>query len=401
MNETNLPDPTLFDPQRARRLLHEAGIDLLLASRRASVAYLTDSFAVLYWQYPDVAHLLEVEDDGCAGPHDFAAIAQDQNIAPFAVAHSNRTYVYGERRCVADVRGWCERPGASGANRADVIAEAIQERRIEGATIGVEMNHLPAAMLEALRSRLPKARFVAAENVLWSMRAVKTQRELERLSRAYRIGEAIYREVLAAVKHRAGEVTVGEIRAMQMAMATRAGCPPLHFGYVFGQTAKKRAWDMSADWTKQTIDPGDTLLLDLGLIWRGYTTDFGRNAYVGRAPAEIRDLHAKMVECRQQIAQTLRPGVAVCEVVEAANTSRKRLGLPPREGFGHSLGIECHEYPILNSADVSVLEDGMVLVIELVENSGPVAFLLEDAGLVTPRGWESICRMGTELVELG
>jgi Xaa-Pro aminopeptidase len=229
---------------------------------------------------------------------------------------------------------------------------------------------------------------------------VKTPRELDRLSRAYRIGEEIYREVLAIVKKRAGEVTVGEIRAMQMSMATRAGCPPLHFGYVFGQSANKRAWDMSADWTSQTIDREDTLLLDLGLIWRGYTTDFGRNAYVGRAPAELRDLHQRMVECREAIAQLLRPGVAVREVHAAANDACKRLGLPPRGGFGHSLGIECHEYPILSATDEGVLEEGMTIVIELVEQSGPIAFLLEDAGLVTPRGWESICRMGTELVEL-
>jgi Xaa-Pro dipeptidase len=156
---------------------------------------------------------------------------------------------------------------------------------------------------------------------------------------------------------------------------------------------------MSADWTTQTIDRGDALLLDLGLIWRGYTTDFGRNAYVGRAPAELRTLHQRMVECRQGIAQLLRPGAVVRDIHDAANRLRQRLGLAPREGFGHSLGIECHEYPILNAAEQGVLEEGMTIVIELVEHAGPIAFLLEDAGLITPRGWETLCAMGPELVE--
>lgn len=394
---------TLYDPRRAQRLLAEAQIDLLLASRRANVAYLTDSFAIQYWQYPDVANLLEVEDDGCPGPHYFAGLPRDTTASPFAIAHENRTYVYRQRGggCVRDVRGWCERPGTGGPGRIDVLAEAIRERKLDAATIGVEMNHLPASTLHALRDRLPRARFVPADQVLWQMRAVKTAEELRRQQHAYRITEKIYRQTLASIRQRAGQVTVGEIRAMQMAMATRAGCPPLLFGYAFAQSGKKRAWDMAADWTQQTFDPGDAVLLDIGLIWRGYTTDFGRNAVLGRASAELRDVHARMVECRQQIAELLRPGVRVADVFSAACEIRTRLKLPPREGFGHSLGIECHEYPILNAASDWVLEQGMTIVIELVERAGPVAFLLEDAGLVAAGGWESMCQMGTELIELG
>jgi Xaa-Pro dipeptidase len=232
------------------------------------------------------------------------------------------------------------------------------------------------------------------------MRAVKTPQELQRQRHAYRIAEEIYRQTLATIRERAGQVTVGEVRAMQMAMATRAGCPPLLFGYAFAQSSTKRAWDMAADWTQQTFDHGDAVLLDIGLIWRGYTTDFGRNAVVGRASAELRDVHARMVECRQRIAGLLRPGARVADVFAAACDIRQRLKLPPRQGLGHSLGIECHEYPILNDASDCVLEQGMTIVIELVERAGPVAFLLEDAGLITPGGWESICQMGTELFEL-
>ena len=67
----------LYDTARAARLMDEAGMDLLLASTRANVAYLTDSFSVLYWEYPDVAHCLEVEDDGCGAPFYFAGLPRD------------------------------------------------------------------------------------------------------------------------------------------------------------------------------------------------------------------------------------------------------------------------------------------------------------------------------------
>jgi Xaa-Pro dipeptidase len=205
------------------------------------------------------------------------------------------------------------------------------------------------------------------------------------------------------VSKRTGEVTVGEIRAMQMAMATRAGCPPLLFGYVFPQAPSKKAWDMALDWKSVKVERGDVLLLDLGLIWRGYTTDFGRNAVVGKATPVVRDAYARMVECRERVAQLLRPGVAIRDAFEKACAVRRDLGLPPRESFGHNLGIECHEHPILNGTSEGELEEGMTVVIELVERAGGddgVAFLLEDAGVITPKGWATMTRMGTELIEL-
>src|SRR6476469_5663147 len=105
---------TLYDPARASRLMREAGIDFLLASRRANVAYLTDSFAVFNWEYPDVANLLEVEDDGCAAPHYFAGLPLgDSGASPFAVAHANRAYALQSSGCVRDIRSWCHRQGAS------------------------------------------------------------------------------------------------------------------------------------------------------------------------------------------------------------------------------------------------------------------------------------------------
>ena len=66
--------PPLFDPARAAALMREAGIDLLLASRRHNVAYLTGQFSVLVWEYPEVAHCLEREDDGCEAPYYFAGL---------------------------------------------------------------------------------------------------------------------------------------------------------------------------------------------------------------------------------------------------------------------------------------------------------------------------------------
>src|SRR5438093_846242 len=101
--------------------------------------------------------------------------------------------------CGAGARQFHERITSEGSR------DAIRQRQLAGATNGVEMNHLPASVVEELRARLPKAQFVDAEKVLWRMRAVKTPRELERQKQAYRVAEEIYGEVLSMVQKRAGE----------------------------------------------------------------------------------------------------------------------------------------------------------------------------------------------------
>ena len=97
----------LFDRARARHILREAGIDLLIASRRENIAYLTGVFSHLYWEYPEVAHCLEREDDGCDAPYYFAALPGEMDQTPFVVAHNNRAGIWKRGSWIEDVRDCC------------------------------------------------------------------------------------------------------------------------------------------------------------------------------------------------------------------------------------------------------------------------------------------------------
>ena len=52
-----------FTPDRLARVMDAAGVDLLLASRKHNTAYLTGRFNHLVWEFPDVAHCLEKDDE--------------------------------------------------------------------------------------------------------------------------------------------------------------------------------------------------------------------------------------------------------------------------------------------------------------------------------------------------
>ncbi|NQU11451.1 aminopeptidase P family protein [bacterium] len=384
----------LFDPQRAQRLMNEAGIDLLLASRRSNVAYLTGCFGIMYWEYPEVAHMLDTEDDGCQMPYYFAGLPPDLDN-PFVVSHDNRAYVFKDS-WVQDVRPAC---AFKGEPPLDKLADALRDRGLAGARIGVELSHLPAVIMDGLRAQFPKAKFVDAGPVFWGMRSVKTPPEQARQRQAYRVAEEIYREVFRLIAN-TPDLGVADVRALIMAMATKALCPPPHFGYVFPQDgSSKFAWNKTAAPTYR-FERGDVVLFDLGGVWQGYTTDFGRNAVLGKPSPELRDLYRRMVHCREAIAPLVVPGKRVCDLHAEATVIRDQLTLPALPSIGHSLGIECHEQPSLTPHYNTVIEENMTLVIELVESADNIAYLLEDAGVVTKDGWHSLTVMGTELVEL-
>jgi Xaa-Pro aminopeptidase len=55
---------------------------------------------------------------------------------------------------------------------------------------------------------------------------------------------------------------------------------------------------------------------------------------------------------------------------------------------------------VLSPDDQTVLEEGMVIVIELVDGVDGISFLLEDGGLVTAEGWQSLPTLPTDVIEI-
>ena len=381
----------LFDPARAAALMEEARMDLLLASRRHNVAYLTGQFSLLLWEYPEVAHCLEREDDGCEAPYYFAGLPAEPSQPAFVVAHENRAGIWRGRSWIDDVKDCCDRPGKLPAT--ECLAAAIEERGLGGGRIGVEFNHLPMGTFMALQSRFPEATWCDATGTLWRMRQVKTERELARQRQAYRLAEKVYQEVFALL---AQAPTVSQVRELEMQRALEAGCPPLHFGYV--APVYRPGGEVSKDLSYR-IQPGDVVLLDLGLVHRGYTTDFGRMVSVGPPDDATRAGYDLVRRARERVQAAIGPGVKACEAYRAGQDYLLSVGhsLPY---LGHGLGIECHEPPVLAPDDETILEEGMTVVIEISLAPSGIWMLLEDAGVITSDGWESLTCLDPDWVEL-
>ena len=82
----------------------------------------------------------------------------------------------------------------------DCVVEAIKDRKLEKATIGVEKARIHQSIFEELSERLPDAKFVDAFEMLLDVRAVKSPEEIAKLKRASDITEQSILKVIFSSK---------------------------------------------------------------------------------------------------------------------------------------------------------------------------------------------------------
>ncbi|MGH9615796.1 MAG: type I methionyl aminopeptidase [Acidobacteriaceae bacterium] len=126
---------------------------------------------------------------------------------------------------------------------------------------------------------------------------------------------------------------------------------------------------------KRTLQDGDVVSIDCGLIIDGYFADSATTLPVGKISAPAQRLLETTEKSLDAAIAAVRPGAtlgdvgaAVQEVVEAAGFS------VVRDFVGHGIGTEMHEEPQIPNfgrrAQGLKLRQGMVLAIEPMVNAG-------------------------------
>ncbi|MCA1669623.1 MAG: aminopeptidase P family N-terminal domain-containing protein, partial [Thermomicrobia bacterium] len=152
-----------FDSAKLQHLMDGAGMDLLLASTRHNVRYLTGGY---------VYHFHERgQRMGSSQYLAFVGVPRGHDENVFYIGASS------ERMGLDVLPLWIgERNLDAGDASSSAAAAAMMATSLGAAngTIGVEMPFLPASALAALQTGLPGATFVDATDLLHELRAIKT-----------------------------------------------------------------------------------------------------------------------------------------------------------------------------------------------------------------------------------
>jgi len=156
--------------------------------------------------------------------------------------------------------------------------------------------------------------------------------------------------------------------------------------------------------TGKALARNELVVLDLGAILRGYSSDLTRTVYLGRAPKEIRRWYGAVVEAQAAARKVIRAGVTGGEVDRAARNFLRRAGLGRYfvHSTGHGLGLEVHEAPRLARGQKNKLPAGSVVTVEPgIYFPGRGGIRVEDDVLVLEGGSEVLTTAPRELIEIG
>jgi Xaa-Pro aminopeptidase len=240
-----------------------------------------------------------------------------------------------------------------------------------------------ASHLLGLQRAVPGASFVATEEALPLLRAVKDAAELDLLQAAARSADAAYRELLGRPF---GARTEDEVAGDLDAALRRNGHHSVDFITV-GSGANGASPHHAHG--RRRIAAGDAVVLDFGGLVDGYASDTTRVVSVGDPPAEVAEVHEIVRRAQQAAFEAVRPGVACQEVDRAARRVISEAGYG--EAFthrtGHGVGMTIHEPPYIVEGEETPLVEGMCFSIEPgIYLDGRFGVRIEDLVVLTADG---------------
>lgn len=237
-----------------------------------------------------------------------------------------------------------------------------------------------------------------AQGILKSLRAAKNEEEIAAMREAQTIAEAALAETLPLIRPGVSE---REIAAELVYRMLRHGSEGNSFDPIV-ITGKKTSMPHGVP-GDELIAAGDFVTMDFGCIKHGYCSDMTRTVAVGSASEEMRNVYAIVLKAQLAGIAAARAGIPGREIDAAARGVIQRAGYGEffGHGFGHSLGLDIHEWPNANPSGADIMPAGAVVSAEPgIYIPGRFGVRIEDVMVLREGGCEVITKAPKELIIL-
>jgi Xaa-Pro aminopeptidase len=271
----------------------------------------------------------------------------------------------------------------------EILRQTLTRFDLSGKQVMVDDRVWAQSML-ALRRLLPETEFALASEIIGPLRMIKSPAELELMRKAGETTEAAFGKALARCKSGITEIDIATEIDYQFKML---GAEHTSFvtGVFFGGEAHDRAKGHSSP---KRLQRGNSIMFDLGCVYDGYCSDFGRTAFCGEPPEEYARVHELILRAQRAGMETMKAGqVTGAQVNAAARRLIEEAGYGDffTHRLGHGIGVTVHEPPWLDIVEKTILKANMTFTVEpSIVAPGRFGNRVEDVVVVTPTGGESL-----------
>ncbi len=339
---------------KAQKLMKKANLDLMLFFGEDNVFYFT-GFRCTHWRIhslqPGIAMIPQDGAPTLISPQFFQPVdegtswVKDQRFQELAHLDRNERLL------------------------PQLVADVAKEKGFEDRTISMgDSAHSmfiprPLIDIDTFRKSLPKAKWDLEKggHVAWECRSIKSPTEIDRLKTAAEITGHAYEVVHCKVKV---GMTEREVATIYRTALFEYGGEDINFFYM--ATGKERYPMYDSPPYDVEVKNGDTLTFDGGCIYRMYRADVARTFYCGGSITDKhRELHKQVEDAQDAGIDAIKPGAKVSDIAKALNKVLRKGGwggLP--DVCGHGIGLENHEWPVINEEMHVPIKPGMVFTIE-------------------------------------
>ena len=276
--------------QKLKQILRQAGIDALALNPGSSLTYLTGLHFHLS-ERPVVGFF------GAEGPN-IIILPELESIKLTAIDFAITAYTYGEQPDT-----W-----------AGIFREALNSNDLSDCQIGVEPRQMRLLEHDLIKNALPGATICDGQNIIASLRVIKSEEEISSMQKAAIIAELGLQAALKNAKH---GMTEREFAAELTLQLLRHGSDPqLPFSPIIASGPNSA--NPHATPTDRQFQDGDLIVVDWGAAANEYFSDITRTFYIGTPAQELLEIGEIVHAANQAGRVAAKPGVTCASVDHAA-----------------------------------------------------------------------------------
>ncbi|MEK7581521.1 MAG: Xaa-Pro peptidase family protein [Patescibacteria group bacterium] len=229
------------------------------------------------------------------------------------------------------------------------------------AKVGFEAHDITVAEHKKFRLLAKKSKLTPTNHLIENLRAVKTEKEIEKIEKAQNITSRAFTQILKTIKIGQTEAEISEkLKSItwHFTHQSQAFEPIVASG---PNSAKPH--HVTSD---RRLVIGDTLLFDFGAKYQNYCADFSRTVFIGKASGEQRKIFNLVLKAQKAAIANIKPKIKAKAVFESAAHTFKKVGVGDHflHSLGHGIGLQVHEGPSLGAKSKDILERGMIFSVE-------------------------------------
>ena len=383
--------------ERLTKILDDHGLEALIATRQANVAYVTDFRGIEHaaFETPQLAVFSRRGTGLAVAAVEVASVVEARADVDHLVCFDHFPAVYDDR-VDPDARRIREVVDARAPSAADAVAGLLQTLGVRRGAVGLDESRLTHEAWQGVAARLGGLTLVPGAPYFRAARRVKSPWEIEHLGRALGLVEEALNEVVAKLEP---GMTEREAAALYQSEVVKRGGAPMPATIATG----KRAWIPRAAASERSLRAREAIRFDVGASLDGYHASVARTAVAGEPDPRLEAAHTAILAGLEAALDAVAPGVPASRVYAAAVEATHGAGLKSfvARHVGHGIGLEPREEPRLEPTVDTTLEAGEVVRVELAHvEMGRTGVQLAETVLVTTGGARALNRSSRRLIIL-